>query len=127
MSGAICSALSPFALAAVVAAIDPACSLGLAGLALLAVAAAARWLAWQRTGFALDGDRLLIRSGWWRRRTVLLPIANVQSVDLTENAVGRRFGIAGARFRRRRRQRLFGAWRPGPAARKGAQRCGPSC
>ena len=54
----------------------------------------ARWLAWHRTGFAVQGGRLLVRSGWWRRRTVILPLANVQSVDLVENAVSRRFGIA---------------------------------
>jgi len=86
-------ALSPFALAAAVAAIIQPLA-GLAGLALLAITAAARWLSWHHTGFALENGRLLIRSGWWKRRTVLLPIANVQSVDLTENAVGRRFGIS---------------------------------
>lgn len=68
--------------------------LGLASLTFLAILAGARWLSWHHTGFALDGGRLLMRSGWWKRRTVLLPIANVQSVDLTENAVGRRFGIS---------------------------------
>ena len=86
-------ALSPFALAAAVAAllVHP---VGLAGLALLAVAAAARWLSWKRTGFALDGGRLLIRRGWWQRQTVLLPLTSVQSVDIAENALGRRFGIS---------------------------------
>jgi putative membrane protein len=53
-----------------------------------------RWLAWRRTGFALTKDLLLIRSGWWRRRTALLPLTSVQSIDLTENAFTRRFGVA---------------------------------
>lgn len=86
-------ALSPFALLALLAAI-PLAPLGLAVLAGLAICAAARWLAWHRTGFALDEGRLLVRRGWWRRRTALLPVANVQSVDLTENVIGRRFGIS---------------------------------
>ena len=29
---------------------------------------ALRWLAWRRTRYALDSDRLLVRRGWWRRR-----------------------------------------------------------
>ena len=86
-------ALSPLALVAGLGAAI-ASPLYLAGLALLSVFAGARWLSWRHTGFALDKGRVLMRSGWWRRQTVLLPIANVQSVDLTENAIGRKFGIS---------------------------------
>ncbi|HXG99314.1 MAG TPA: PH domain-containing protein [Sphingomicrobium sp.] len=68
--------------------------IGLAAVAFLTVLVAFRWLSWRRTRFALDGDRLLIRSGWWRRRLILLPLANIQSVDLTENIFSRRFGLA---------------------------------
>jgi putative membrane protein len=60
----------------------------------LVVAIAARWLAWTRTGYALDGDRLLVRTGWWRRRITVLPAAKVQSIDVRESFVGRWFGIA---------------------------------
>nr|WP_314445797.1 PH domain-containing protein [uncultured Sphingomonas sp.] len=56
--------------------------------------AAMRWLEWRRTGFAVEAERLLIRTGWWQRRTLLLPLRNVQSVTLLENSLGRRFGIA---------------------------------
>ena len=53
-----------------------------------------RWLAWRRTAFANLNDRLLIRTGWWRRRILLLPLSSVQSVDLTHTLISRRFGIA---------------------------------
>ena len=55
---------------------------------------AARWLAWRRTGYALDLDRLLIRSGWWRRRTLVLPIRRIQSVDISHSFISRMFGTA---------------------------------
>lgn len=56
--------------------------------------AAMRWLEWRHTGFALEAERLLIRTGWWKRQTLLIPLRNVQGVTLQENSLGRRFGIA---------------------------------
>lgn len=53
-----------------------------------------RWLEWRRTAFALEGEQLLIRTGWWQRRTLLMPLRNIQSVTLHENSLGRKFGIA---------------------------------
>ncbi|MFP5329429.1 MAG: PH domain-containing protein [Alphaproteobacteria bacterium] len=68
-------------------------------LAVLALASLAlRWLAWRRTGYALDGDRLLVRTGWWRRRTLILPMARIQSVDLAQSFVSRWFGVASLVF-----------------------------
>lgn len=67
---------------------------GAAAFVAIAVLIAFRWLAWRRTGYALDGDRLLVRRGWWRRQTVILPLASIQSADLTENFISRRFGTA---------------------------------
>jgi putative membrane protein len=57
-----------------------------------------RWRAWHRTYYALDGDRLLMRSGWWRRRTVILPLDKIQSIDLTESFISRLFGVSGLGF-----------------------------
>ena len=57
-----------------------------------------RWLAWTRTGYAMDTDRLLIRTGWWRRRTLILPIRRIQSVDLSQNFISRWFGTASLNF-----------------------------
>lgn len=60
---------------------------------LLAVIAT-RWLAWRRYAFAFDGDRLLVRSGWWRRRLKILPARNIQSVDYLQFFINRWFGVA---------------------------------
>jgi putative membrane protein len=60
----------------------------------IAIVAATRWLAWRRYAFALDADRLLVRSGWWRRRVKILPIRNIQSVDFQQTIIDRRFGAA---------------------------------
>ena len=46
----------------------------------------------------MDGDRLLIRSGWWRRRVLVLPIRRIQSLDLTQNFVSRWFGTMSLAF-----------------------------
>lgn len=67
-------------------------------LAVVTSAILTRWLAWRRTAYALDGDRLLVRSGWWRRRLKILPRAKIQSVDLTENVVTRLFGTSTLEF-----------------------------
>jgi putative membrane protein len=64
------------------------------GLIIIAAAIATRWLAWRRFRYALDGDRLLVRSGWWKRRLIILPLASIQSVDVTESIISRRFGSA---------------------------------
>jgi putative membrane protein len=68
--------------------------IGAAGFVAVVTLIALRWLDWRRFRYALDGDRVLIRSGWWKRRLVILPLASIQSVDVTENAFSRRFGTA---------------------------------
>lgn len=60
----------------------------------LGLLVAGRYLSWQRYGYARETDRLLVRSGFWRQTMIVLPVRNIQSVDLSENFVGRRFGIA---------------------------------
>ena len=88
--------LSPLLLIAAVATLQlPSYALAIVALIGLVVV---RWRGWRRTLYALDGDRLLIRAGWWRRRTVILPLARIQSIDLTESFVSRWFGIAGLGF-----------------------------
>jgi len=88
--------LSPLLLLTLIAAAQVS-SFALAGLVIVGVLLF-RWRAWRRTLYALDGDRLLIRTGWWRRRTVVLPLARIQSIDLTESFVSRWFGISGLGF-----------------------------
>jgi len=72
--------------------------IGLAGLTVIAVLITTRWLCWRRFRYMLDADRLLICSGWWRRRLIILPLTSVQSADVTENFFSRRFGVAAVRF-----------------------------
>ena len=67
-------------------------------LAALACAVATRWLAWAHTGYAIDGDRLLVRTGWWKRRITILPARKIQSVDLRESFVSRAFGVSALQF-----------------------------
>ncbi|HEY0164265.1 MAG TPA: PH domain-containing protein [Sphingomicrobium sp.] len=88
-------ALPLLLLFAVLAAIEAPFLLLIGGLFLVLLL---RWRAWRRTLYAFDGDRLLMRTGWWRRRTVILPFDKIQSVDLTENIVSRLFGTAGLGF-----------------------------
>ena len=66
----------------------------LAAALLFGFLAFVRWLEWRYTGFVLEGDRLAIRTGWWCRKTLLLPLRKVQSVTLRETGLARRFGIA---------------------------------
>jgi putative membrane protein len=66
-----------------------------AALALLIAAAQGlRWVAWKRTAYALDGGRLLVRRGWWRRRLFILPARNIQTLDVSESFLSRWFGVA---------------------------------
>jgi len=68
-------------------------------LLLVVVAAiAVRWLAWRRTAYALDRDRILVRGGWWNRRLLVLPLARIQSIDIQESFVSRWFGISNMLF-----------------------------
>jgi putative membrane protein len=95
--GAFALGLSPFLLVAIAAAtmVSPL-ALPFAGVVLALVGV--RALAWRRIAYAIDGDRLLMRSGWWRRRLVILPKARIQSIDYTENFVTRWFGTATLQF-----------------------------
>lgn len=72
--------------------------IGAVMLVALLAAIGLRWLAWRRTGFALDHERLLIRSGWWRRRTLILPVRRIQSIELSQNFISRWFGSASLTF-----------------------------
>lgn len=90
---AFAAALAPLvAVAAVNAVLQPA--VGAAALAALAGLLLVRVLAWRRYAYALDGERLLVRSGWWRRRVKILPLRNIQSADFQQTLVGRWFGAA---------------------------------
>ena len=90
--------LAPVFVVAAVAQITFVPLLGLAWLTVPIALWLARRLEWKRIGYALDADRLLIRTGWWRRRTTVLPLAKIQSVDLKESFITRWFGTASIQF-----------------------------
>ncbi len=71
---------------------------GAAGALVVATLITTRWLCWQRFRYALDADRLLIWSGWWQRRLLILPLTSIQSADVTENIFSRYFGTASLRL-----------------------------
>lgn len=69
----------------------------LAGFAIVGVvmtAAALRILAWPRTRYMLDGKFLFVEGGWWRQHRLQLPLAKVQSADVSDNLITRLFGVA---------------------------------
>ena len=91
--------LAPFLLLNLVAILDVTITSGaLIGAAVMLGLIVIRWRGWRRTFYALDGDRLLVRTGWWRRRTVILPLKRIQSIDLFESFVSRWFGTSGLAF-----------------------------
>ena len=90
--------LAPVLLVAAAAQMAFAPLLGVAWLIVPLALWLARRLEWRRIGYALDSDRLLIRTGWWRRRTTILPLSRIQSVDLRESFVSRWFGTASLQF-----------------------------
>ncbi|MGH6658656.1 MAG: PH domain-containing protein [Sphingomicrobium sp.] len=90
-------AMIPFALiGAVQAAFVP--WLGAATLTVVLVASVLRIRAWPRTRYALGGEFLFVESGWWRQHRLLLPLARVQSADVTDNALTRLLGVATLRL-----------------------------
>ncbi|MEO7635315.1 MAG: PH domain-containing protein [Sphingomicrobium sp.] len=72
--------------------------LGATTLTVVATAALLRIRAWPRTRYALDGKFLFVEGGWWRQHRLLLPLARVQSADVTENSLTRLFGVATVRL-----------------------------
>jgi len=90
--------LAPFLMAGAIAQAMFLPPYGLAWLAIPFALWFTRRLEWRRIGYALDADRLLIRTGWWRRRTAVLPLSKIQSVDLRESFLSRWFGTASLQF-----------------------------
>ena len=90
--------LAPFLIAGATAQVVFVPLLGFAWMTVPFALWFARRLEWRRIGYALDGDRLLIRIGWWRRRTTVLPLSKIQSIDLRESFVTRWFGTASLQF-----------------------------
>jgi len=67
-------------------------------LIILVAAAAGLFLQWRRSLYALDGDYLFIRRGWWKERMTVAPQVKVQSVEIAQGPVERLRGLAEIRF-----------------------------
>lgn len=68
--------------------------LSLLAIGIFGVMALGHYVDYRRRRHRIDGDRFLIRSGWWRQRLVILPLKNIQSADVAYNFISRAFGVA---------------------------------
>jgi putative membrane protein len=62
--------------------------------ALLPAVPVISWLHWRAHRYALHGDQLYVRDGFWSQRLTLLPLRRVQSVDIEQSVVSRFIGLA---------------------------------
>lgn len=65
-----------------------------APLALLAVVPIAAHLKWANRGYSLGPDAVTLRSGFWRRRTRIVPYERLQTVETSRTVFQRRLGLA---------------------------------
>lgn len=58
----------------------------------------ARWRAWSHHRFVFDGRQLEVTSGWWKQRHMILPMKNIQTIDIDQGPLLRMRGLAELRF-----------------------------
>lgn len=63
-------------------------------LALLAAVPVAAHLKWANRGYHLGPDTVALRSGFWRRRTRIVPYERLQTVETNRTVFQRRLGLA---------------------------------
>nr|WP_255554833.1 PH domain-containing protein [Sphingomicrobium sp. B8] len=83
-----------FAISAVESVWAPA----VAALAVAAVLMALRLVGWMHHRYRRDGDRVLIHSGAWNQRLVILPLDRIQSVDVHRGPIDKIFGVSSMVF-----------------------------
>ena len=67
------------------------------GLALLVLVPVAAHLTWRHRGYALGERALVVRAGFWRRTTHVVPLYRVQTVGTTATVFQRRWSLATVR------------------------------
>ena len=67
-------------------------------LLLLVFAAFMFWCDWRKYRFGIDDQQLYLRRGWWQQRLTLAPQLKVQSIEIAQGPLARRFGLASLRF-----------------------------
>jgi putative membrane protein len=65
---------------------------------LLVIAAFLFWCDWRSYRFGLDDQQLYLRRGWWQLRLTLAPQLKVQSVEIAQGPLARRYGLASLKF-----------------------------
>lgn len=63
----------------------------LLGLPVIPIAAHYKW---KHRGYALADEHVIMRSGFWRRRTHVVPYYRLQTVDFVQSVLQKRWGIA---------------------------------
>ena len=58
----------------------------------------ARWRSWSHHRYHFDGMQLEITSGWWTQRHIILPIKNIQTIDIDQGPLLRLRGLASLEF-----------------------------
>jgi putative membrane protein len=56
------------------------------------------WLDWRKYGYALDGDQIYVKRGWWQEKLTIAPQVKVQTVEIYQGPIARRQGLASVNF-----------------------------
>jgi putative membrane protein len=56
------------------------------------------WCDWRKYRFGLDDQQLYLRRGWWQQQLTLAPQVKVQSIEIAQGPLARRYGLASLKF-----------------------------
>lgn len=56
------------------------------------------WLEWRKYGDQIDDAQIYVREGWWRQRLTIAPQVKVQTVEIAQDPIARRQGLASLQF-----------------------------
>ena len=56
------------------------------------------WLDWRKYQYALDGEQIYVRRGWWQQKLTIALQVKVQTVEIAQGPISRRQGLATLKF-----------------------------
>lgn len=56
------------------------------------------WRDWRRYRFGLDTQQLYLQRGWWQQQLTIAPQVKVQSMEIAQGPLARRYGLAALKF-----------------------------
>jgi putative membrane protein len=56
------------------------------------------WCDWRKYRFGLDDQQLYLRRGWWQQKLTIAPQVKVQSMEIAQGPLARRYGLASLKF-----------------------------